>query len=88
MLLCALEGLDGYLCLGINILGNIYNIDTPLCTSDWELENQTVMLLSYFLNIIFAITESNTLEFPGVDRGTSSSIYNNRMKRDQLRDRS
>ena len=25
------------MCPGINILGNIYNIDTPICTSDWEL---------------------------------------------------
>ena len=27
------NGLEGYLCPGINILGNIYNIDTPICTS-------------------------------------------------------
>ena len=32
-----LNFLLGYLCPGINILGNIYNIDTPVCTSDGEL---------------------------------------------------
>ena len=31
------KGLEGYLCLGSNILGIIYNIDTPFCTSDQEL---------------------------------------------------
>ena len=28
------NGLEGYLCPGINIFGNIDNIDTPFCTSD------------------------------------------------------
>ena len=37
----------------------------------WQI--QPDMPLSYFRNIIIAVTESNTLEFPGVDRGTSSS---------------
>ena len=31
------KGLGGHLFPGINILGYIYNIDTPFCTSDWEL---------------------------------------------------
>ena len=39
-----------------------------------QLQTRPDMPLSYFLNIIIATTESNTLEFPGVDRGTSSSI--------------
>ena len=29
-----LKGLEGHLCPGINILGNIYNIDPPSGTSD------------------------------------------------------
>ena len=33
------KGLEGYLCPKINILGNIYNIDTPICTSDRKLLN-------------------------------------------------
>ena len=28
------EGLEGHSCPGINILGTIYNIDAPFCTSD------------------------------------------------------
>ena len=28
------KGLEGFLCPGINILGNIYNIDAPFGTSD------------------------------------------------------
>ena len=38
-----------------------------------QLQTRLDMLLSDFLAIIIAITESNTSEFPGVDRGTSSS---------------
>ena len=33
------KGLEGSLCPGIDILGIIYNIDIPICTSDWELLN-------------------------------------------------
>ena len=41
-----LDGLEDHLWPEINILGNIYNIDTPFGTSDWKLLNDFSCQLS------------------------------------------
>ena len=45
------SGLEGSLCPGINILGNIYNIDTHLYTLDWGLLTFEWLLTLFFSQV-------------------------------------